>query len=126
MGSCSLCGAGSVGYADPLGLSSFESVDYSWAVKLAELETILLVEDVRLRAQLYCLACRNRLASTGMANRYGEGEDAPADLSVLNLLDLSVSNLSADLRDFEQTRDCVRLTCSCSTRSVYHLLGSFS
>lgn len=89
---------------------------YPWTVKLAELETILLQDDILLRPQLHCLACRRRLASVELANRFTE--DDSADMG------LSVSNLSADLRDFQQTRECVSLTCSCSTRSIYHLLQS--
>jgi len=99
-----------------MGLSSRGRPYYSWTVKLAELETILLRDDIHLRAQLHCLACRRRLASVELANRFTE-DDSP-DMS------LSVSNLSVDLRDFQQTRESVSLTCSCSTRSIYHLLPS--
>ncbi len=83
-------------------------------MKLAELETILVPEDFRSPAQLHCLACRCRLAGAVLADRFNEAGDPETALSI--------SNLSADLRDFQQTRDHLSLTCGCSTRSTFHLL----
>lgn len=102
------------GYRVFAGLSPDPFAHYSWVVKLAKLETILSQEDIHARAQLNCLACRRRLAKVVLASRFTEASSPE--------MGLSISNLSADLRDFQQTRDHVSLTCSCSTRSIYHLL----
>ena len=83
-------------------------------MKVANLETILLEQDVANRADLFCLSCRKRLAGVVLADRF-EKDDAPATA-------LSVSQLSEDLRDFQQRRNSVSLTCGCSIRSTYHLL----
>jgi len=84
-------------------------------VKVANLETILLQEDVASRADLYCLSCRCRLAAVTLADRFRE-DGTPENA-------LSVSQLSEDLRDFQQRRNSVSLTCGCSIRSTYHLLA---
>jgi hypothetical protein len=83
-------------------------------VKLANLETILLQQDVANRAELYCLSCRRRLASVVLADRFRE-DGAPESA-------LSVTQLSDELRDFQQRRRSISLTCGCSIRSTYHLL----
>jgi hypothetical protein len=83
-------------------------------VKVANLETILLEQDLASRVDLFCLSCRRRLAGVVLADRFAEG-DAPEPA-------LSVSQLSEDLRDFQQRRNSVSLTCGCSIRSTFHLL----
>jgi hypothetical protein len=83
-------------------------------VQVAELETILSPEDLNKRTHLHCLACRCRLASAVLANRFNE--DGSQEMT------LSVSSLLADLRDFQQTREVLSLMCSCNTRSSYHLV----
>ena len=83
-------------------------------MKVANLETILLHQDVTNRADLYCLSCRRRLASVILTDRF-QLNDSPES-------PLSVSQLSEELRDFQQRRDSISLTCGCSIRSTYHLL----
>ena len=84
-------------------------------MKVATLETILLEQDVVNRADLYCLSCRRRLAGVTLADRFkADGTSETA---------LSVSQLSEDLRDFQQRPSSVSLTCGCSIRSTYHLLA---
>ena len=84
-------------------------------MKVANLETILLQQDVSNRADLYCLSCRSRLAAVTLAGRFRE--DGTPETA------LSVSQLSEDLRDFQQRLHSVSLTCGCSIRSTYHLLA---
>lgn len=84
-------------------------------MKVANLETILLQQDVANRADLYCLSCRRRLASVVLTDRF-QTDDAPETA-------LSVSQSSEDLRDYQQRRNSVSLTCGCSIRSTYHLLA---
>ena len=83
-------------------------------MQVAELETILSQEDLNKRTHLHCLACRCRLASAVLADRFNE--DGSQEMN------LSISSLSVALRDFQQTREVVSLMCSCSTRSSYHLV----
>ena len=84
-------------------------------MKVANLETILLRQDVASRTDLFCLSCRSRRAGATLTDRYRE--DGTAETS------LSVSQLSEDLRDFRQRRNSVSLTCGCSIRSTFHLLA---
>ena len=88
---------------------------YPGGVKLANLETILLQQDVASRTDLYCLSCRRRLAAVVLTDRFRE-DGAPETT-------LAVSQLSEELRDFQQRRKSVSLTCGCSIRSTYHLLA---
>ena len=87
---------------------------YAFLVKVAELETILLTEDVANRADLFCLSCRRRLASVTLADAFTD-RGAPE-------IRLSISLLSEDLRDFQHGRGGVSLSCECGVRSTYHLL----
>ncbi len=96
------------------GLSGFCGWHYAARVKLAELETVLLSQDITKRVQLHCLACRRRLAAVVMGD--GLAEDGGPELS------LSISHLSEDLRDFQQKRSSIGLVCGCGTRSKYHML----
>jgi hypothetical protein len=84
-------------------------------VKVANLETILLEQDIAERADLYCLSCRRRLAGVMLADRFAENGDPEVVLSI--------SLLSEDLRDFQQERGSVSLTCGCSIRSTFYLLS---
>jgi hypothetical protein len=84
-------------------------------VKVATLETILLAQDLAERADLYCLSCRRRLAGVTLTDRFAENGDPEVSLSI--------SQLSEDLRDFQQGCGNVSLTCGCSIRSTFHLLA---
>jgi hypothetical protein len=35
---------------------------------------------------------------------------------------LSISLLSEELRDFQQSRDSIRLSCGCGVRSTFHIV----
>ena len=83
-------------------------------MKVAELETLILAQDIHDRAQLYCLACRRRLAGVSLTDRYGEDGELEASLSI--------SLLSEDLRDFHQNPGSVTLTCGCNIKSTYYLI----
>ncbi len=74
----------------------------------------MLTDEIDQRLQLHCLACRRRLASAVRANRFTETGEATVSVAI--------SNLSGDLRDFQQNRESVSLTCGCSTRSIYYLI----
>ena len=84
-------------------------------MKVANLETILLEQDLAQRAELYCLSCRRRLAGVSRTDRF--------NAAGLPELTLAVSLVSEDLRDFQQSRCMVSLACGCGIRSTYHLLA---
>lgn len=79
-----------------------------------DLETILLPDDFAHGHQLCCLSCRRRLAGLTLADRYGE--DGEGEVS------LSVSLLSEELRDLQQSQDSIRLSCACGVRSTFHIV----
>ena len=83
-------------------------------VKLAELESILLDQDLMDRVDLFCLSCRRRLARVGIGDRFADDGTPEASLSI--------SKLSQDLRDFQQSNESVSLTCGCGVRSTFHSL----
>ena len=83
-------------------------------VKLAELESILLDQDVMDRVDLFCLSCRRRLARVDLGDRLTA--DGTPESS------LSISRLSQDLRGFQQTNESLSLTCGCGVRSTFYLL----
>ena len=83
-------------------------------VKLAELESILLDQDVLDQVDLFCLSCRRRLARVALGDRF-TADGAPEAA-------LSISKLSQDLRDFHQTNEGVSLSCGCGVRSTFYLL----
>ena len=83
-------------------------------MKLAELESILLDQDIADRVDLFCLSCRRRLARVGIGDRFTvDGTPEAA---------LSISKLSQDLRDFQQTDESISLTCGCGVRSTFYAL----
>ncbi|MCA8957639.1 MAG: hypothetical protein KDC87_16305 [Planctomycetes bacterium] len=83
-------------------------------MKVAELDTILLAEDIDKRVQLHCLSCRRRLGGVTLADRFRpDGSSEPG---------LSIAQLTQDLRDFQQSRSAVSLTCGCGVRSTFHLI----
>lgn len=84
-------------------------------MKVANLETILLEQDLTQRADLYCLSCRRRLASVTRSDRF--------NAAGLPELTLSISLMSEHLLDFQQSRNMVSLACGCGIRSTYHLLA---
>ena len=80
----------------------------------AELETILLPEDISNEVSLHCLACRQRLGSVSYVDRrMGDGSTQVA---------VSVSLQPDLLHDFRQGPERVILVCTCGQRSTFHLL----
>ena len=69
-----------------------------------DLETILLPEDFTNSQQLCCLSCRRRLAGLSLADQCQD--DGISEVA------LSISLLSEELRDFQQTRESIRLRSS--------------
>lgn len=80
---------------------------------VVHLETILLPEDFAHSQQLSCLSCRRRLAGLRLSDEYREDGDAEVALAVFQL--------SEELRDVQQSRDSIRLSCACGVRSTYHV-----
>ena len=83
-------------------------------MQAVDLETILLPEDFANSQQLWCLSCRRRLAGLTFTDQ--DGEDGESEVG------LSVSLLSEDLRDLQQARDSIRLSCACGVRSTFHIV----
>ena len=79
-----------------------------------DLETILLPEDFTNSQQLCCLSCRRRLAGLSLADQCQD--DGISEVA------LSISLLSEELRDFQQTRESIRLSCGCGVRSTFHIV----
>lgn len=79
----------------------------------SSLETILLPEDLAGETSLHCLSCRRRLGTIGYAD--GELPDGPR-------VAVSLALVPGALEDFEQGHLHMVLTCSCGSRSTYHLL----
>ena len=77
------------------------------------LETILMPEDIKLKVQLCCLACRRRMAALNpVRHEKGDAEDAS----------LPVAVVPHGVRDFQQNRHAIVLTCVCGVKSIFHLL----
>lgn len=83
-------------------------------MQVVDLETILLPEDFAHSQQLSCLSCRRRLAGLRLSDEYLENGDAEVSLAV--------SQLSEELRDLQQGRDRIRLSCACGVRSTFHVV----
>ena len=83
-------------------------------MQAVDLETILLPEDFTNSQQLCCLSCRRRLAGLSLADQCQD--DGISEVA------LSISLLSEELRDFQQTRESIRLSCSCGVRSTFHIV----
>jgi hypothetical protein len=83
-------------------------------VKVAELETILVAQDIADEAQLFCLSCRRRLACLRLADEHSD-DGSP-------LTTVAMAQLSEHLRDFQKTDRSVGLACGCGKRSLYHLI----
>ena len=80
-------------------------------MQLVDLETILLPEDLEQGQQLCCLSCRRRLAGLALTDSYHDGE-----------VTMTVSLLSEELRDFQQSQESLRLSCACGVRSTFHMI----
>ena len=83
-------------------------------MQAVDLDTILLPEDFSNSQQLCCLSCRRRLAGLALTDRYER--DGNTEVT------LSISRLSEELRDFQQTRDSICLSCGCGARSTFHMV----
>ena len=83
-------------------------------MQAVDLDTILLPEDFTNSQQLCCLSCRSRLAGLSLTDQYEQGGNTEVTLSI--------SQLSEQLRDFQQTRDSICLNCGCGARSTFHMV----
>ncbi len=83
-------------------------------VTTADLDTILLPEDISNQVSLHCLACKQRLGSVSYVEHGPAQEATPVAVSV---------SLQADvLKDFRQGPERVILICDCGQKSTFHLL----
>ena len=83
-------------------------------MQAVDLDTILLPEDFTNSQQLCCLSCRRRLAGLSLTDQVHQ--DGNSEVT------LSISRLSEELRDFQQNRDSICLSCSCGVRSTFHMV----
>ncbi|MHC4514448.1 MAG: hypothetical protein ACYTGW_20870 [Planctomycetota bacterium] len=83
-------------------------------MQAVDLDTILLPEDFTNSQQLCCLSCRRRLAGLALTDQYHR--DGVSEVT------LSISLLSEELRDFQQSPDSIRLSCGCGVRSTFHIV----
>lgn len=86
-------------------------------MKVAELDTILLREDMGSAAQLRCLSCRRRLAKVELVRTHSLFGDLEQRGDAL-----SVSLTSQDMSSFQQSSHVVTFTCGCGVRSAFHLI----
>ena len=83
-------------------------------MQAVDLDTILLPEDFTNSQQLRCLSCRRRLAGVSLTDHVHQ--DGNSEVT------LSISVLSEELREFQQSRDSICLSCSCGVRSTFHMM----
>ena len=80
----------------------------------ADLDTILLPEDITAQVSVHCLACKQRLGAVAYVDRHtGDGVSQVA---------VSVSLQPDLLNEFRHGPEQVILVCSCGQKSTFHLL----